>query len=459
MLKKLLAQTLSYGMSTVIARLINYLIVPLHTGFFAATNYGSLSLFYAYLVIFNSVYSYGMETAFFRLSVDTNHSQRNAQTLLILTTVLFTAFGLWLSQSWAYWWYMLLILAFDTLSLIPFASLRLQNKVYWFSTLKILNVLLTLLLNILYFWTGLLQDRFDPIEWVLFANLISSALVWLILLPDSLQAGFGINWSLTKKMLSYGWPFLFAGLFFAVNEAGDRLMLEWWSLGNAKKEIGIYSACYKLSIFISLAVQAYKFAAEPLFFSAWGQKELYSRSMSLFVAVCAAMMLLVSANTFWLAQILIRKAEYHEGLAVVPVLLLANIALGMYYNFSVWYKLSDKTYFAAWIGFCGAVITIAMNFWLIPKLGYFGSSLSTLACYTGMAGLCYYYGQLYYPIAYQTKKIMLYLLTGFVFSLLAFRMGIWGNVLVLIYGFLVWKMEHKALKKEFLSDKGSKIGS
>ncbi len=445
MLKKLLTQTLSYGMSTVIARLINYLIVPLHTGYFKTEDYGTVSLFYSYIIILNSLYTYGMETAYFRISVHNSQAQRTAQSLLLASTTLLTLLGLWW-QNERLWSYMLFILALDTLCVIPFAQLRLKNKVYLFSGLKILNAVIIFGLNLVYFYFGFAKGLFQAIDWVLVANLAGSGIIFLILLPSTTKAGFGINLPMAYQMLSYGWPFLFGGLFFAVNEAGDRLMLELFASGNPKEQIGIYSACYKLSIFITLAVQAYKFAAEPLFFSAWGQKELYSRSMTLFVAVCCAMMLLVSANSFWIAHILIPNSAYHSGLGIVPYLLLANIFLGMYYNFSVWYKLSDKTYYAAWIGFLGALITVALNYILIPHWGYWGSTWATLVCYFSMAWLCYFYGKKHYYINYQINRIVIYLFLAFIFSIIAQYIKIWGNLLLVLFVIFVWVLERKELK-------------
>ncbi len=435
MIRKLFTQTLTYGASTIIARLINYLIVPLHTSVFNASSYGDVSFFYSYAVIFNAIYLYGMETAYFRMASFAN-AQRTSQTLLLISSFLFSLIGILITRGSTIWMYMLGILTFDTLAIIPFAALRQQNKAALFSGLKILNSAITVFLNIIFLiYQPLFIHSVPMIERVFLANLLASLLMLILLSPVWLKAGFGIDKKMAFQLLNYGWPLLLSGLFFAVNETSDRLMLMAWSKSDAARQVGIYSACYKLSIFISLGVQAYKFAAEPLFFGAKGsgnEKELYARSMTYFVGVCAVMMFFVSANLSILAHIFLRNSEYHSGIFIIPYLLLANTFLGMYYNFSVWYKLTDRTHFAATFGLIGAVTTVIINYILIPKWGYWGSTIATLACYGLMAFLCFVIGQIYYPVPY-SFKILLYLFLGFFLSLIV----VFTNLGILLNNFLL----------------------
>lgn len=453
-MKKLLSETAIYGMSTIFGRLLNYALVPLHTQVFSQNQYGTISIFYANIALLNVVFLYGMETAFFRFSTkaeaDKNAIFNLCQTLLLASTAVFVLIFLYSSKPIAeyyhfadlrYIYYFIGILAIDTVVALPFARLRLQNKAFSFAGLKMINIAVNVGLNLYFFWF----EKQTDIGYVFIANLIANALLVPLLWENWLVFRPKFNFQNLKPIFLYAYPILFTGLTAAFNEVMDRNLLQiWLPSETATAQIGIYSACYKLSIFITLAVQAFKFAAEPYFFQQAQNKnspEVFAQIMYYFVMACGLMYVGVSLNLDWISAIFLQKKEYREGIGIVPILLLANVFLGIYYNLAIWFKLKDKTYYGTYIGLFGVAITLIINYLLIPIWGYWGSALATLFCYASMVVLSYFLGQKHFPIPYRLRAGLFYLFLasiliglGFFFRLENFWANFFfQNTLLLVY--------------------------
>lgn len=425
-------QTALYGMSNIVGRLLNYFLVPLHTYIFTRAQYGTINEFYAYSSFLYILYTYGMETAYFRFASDPAQRLKVFDTgiiSLIISSVLISG-TLWVfaepiaalagyaDQAYYIKWFAL-ILSADALAALPFARLRLENKPLKYALLKLGNISLTIVLNL---WFLLYLPKVGQTfgiqahqteGFVFLANLAASVLTALYFLPALIKWKYNFDWALLKNMLNYTWPLIVVGTAGMINETLDRVLLKiFLPLSHEEKleQIGIYGACYKLSILMTLFVQAYRMAAEPFFFSeakSSNSRETFSKMMSVFVAVCFIIFLGVAVNLDFIKGFI--DVKFHEGLHIVPILLFANLCLGIYYNLSVWYKLSDKTLAGAYIAMIGAVITITLNVLLIPVYGYTGSAWATLACYFSMMLISYFAGQRYYPVPYNAQKISAYL--------------------------------------------------
>ena len=414
--------------------------MPLHTTVFVPQQYGVITEMYAYVAFLIVMLTYGMETAYFRFSTKEG-SQPNTifSTVLgslVSSSAMFILMAIIFAQPIAEWllypdnkeyvvWFAIIV-GLDAISSIPLARLRTENKAKTFAGINITNVLVYLGLNLFYLGYCLplvesgggnwLTDTFyDPgtgVGYVFIANLIASVVKFLLLAPTMLRGLTKPQLALLKPMLLYSIPLLFAGLAGMMNEMFDRVMLKrllYPILGesNAMFQLGVYGACYKLSIVITLMIQAFRYAAEPFFFSQAkeeGSKELYAKIMTYFVWVLTGTFLFVMLYID-LFKYFIPNEEYWEGLKVVPILLMANIFLGIYYNQSVWYKLTEKTSFGAGLAIFGSLITLVLNMVFIPKYGYMASAWATLICYASMMVLSYFLGRKYYPVPYELGKI------------------------------------------------------
>jgi O-antigen/teichoic acid export membrane protein len=317
------------------------------------------------------------------------------------------------------------VLALDAISAIPFARLRQQNKAFRFAFIKMMWILSNVGLNIFFLiicpkWKdGVLHDFiskvYDPsigIGYVFISNLASSALVLLLLTPEIFKIKYSFDKILWSTMIIYSLPLMVAGFAGMINETFDRIMLPRLiaDKATALSQLGIYGACYKLSILMTLFVQTFRYAAEPFFFSHSSKenaKEIYARVMHYFVIICAFIFLVIMMYMNWV-QTFIGK-DYRSGLKVVPILLMANLCLGVYYNLSIWYRLTGQTMWGAGLSVIGAAITLILNFWLIPILGYMGAAWATLICYASMMILSYLIGQKYYPVNYNLVSFFKYI--------------------------------------------------
>jgi O-antigen/teichoic acid export membrane protein len=452
--KKLASQTAIYGVSSIVGRVLSYLLVPIYTAHFAAAEYGIVTGLYAYVSFLNVVFTYGLETTFFRfanrLGQDRRELYNRTLSLLLLSSVVLTLLLAALArpllglldlppghEEYARW--VALILGFDAIAALPFARLRLENKARKFAAIRLTNILLYVGLNLFFVvlcpyvmqspssnWLAglrpLVAAVYNPtlgVGYVFLANLAASALTLLLLWRELLD--FRFRWpdlSFLRPLLAYALPLMLMGLAGMVNETLDRILLPRWLPENFYPglsrlgAVGVYGACYKLSIFMSLVIQAFRYAAEPFFFSQSTEKNspaTFALVLKWFTLCCAFIFVGISLNLNWVGPLFLRRPVYLTGLSVVPILLLANLFLGIYYNLSVWFKLTDKTYYGTYIGAAGAVLTIGLNFVLIPVLGYTGSAWATLACYFLMAALCWWLGERHFPVPYPVGRLLLWL--------------------------------------------------
>jgi O-antigen/teichoic acid export membrane protein len=421
-IKKLASETVLYGLGTILPRMLNFLLVPLHTSVFRQEDYGDISEFYGYVAFANIIFLFGMETALFRFGNKAENSPKSvfrvAQTVVLTVSTIaigvLILFNHSLSSAFSVsnpriliW--ILLTIYIDAIVAIPFSQLRLEKQAVKFTVLKISNIVLLVGLN-LYFlrWSG---NPNPGIELVFMANTIANAVYLLFFAKELLDWRPLFDRKLTPAMLSYSYPLVLMGLAGMTNEMFSRIAIDQWLPknfypGKSPDYIqGVFAACYRFSVFMSLAVQAFRFASEPFFFARASDKnspEVFARVNHFFILMACTAMIGICFNMEWLKYFV--DAGYWEGLNIVPVLLLGYIFLGIYYNISIWFKVTDKTYFGTIITFGGAVITVLLNYWLIPIYGMMGSSLVTLACYFLMTVACYFIGQKYYPVPYPVFK-------------------------------------------------------
>ena len=440
-LKKLASQTAIYGLSSVVGRLLNYLFVPLYTRYFIPEEYGVVTELYAYVAFLVIVLTYGLETAFFRFSQKENNNRIVYSTSLIsliFTSLLFICFmfsfsenisaliGYSTNQEYVKWF--ALIIGLDAISSISFAKLRAQNKATRFALIRLVNIFINIGLNLFFIiycpyviendlqslnFVNSVYSQSVGVGYIFIANLIASVVTIFMLLPEMINSVWIFDKKLWKKMMIYASPLLLAGLAGMTNETIDRILLKYLLPENinSAREIGLYGAFYKLSVIMILFIQTFRFAAEPFFFSQERQvnaKKIYADVMKFFVIVLAFIFLLVT--TFYNFFINFLGSDYHDerGFLVVSILLLANLFLGIYYNLSIWYKLTEKTIYGAGLAVFGATITVILNFILIPYIGFVGSAVATLICYFSMMIASFILARKHYPIPYNFSRILLY---------------------------------------------------
>ncbi|HLG04183.1 MAG TPA: oligosaccharide flippase family protein [Bacteroidia bacterium] len=442
-LRQLAGQTAIYGTSTIFGRLLNYALVPFYTYIFGnPADFGLNTEFYAYISFLNILFAYGMETALFNFSSSEQNKElvysTSLRSLLVSSILLSLPVVFFAGQiaetlrypghadfvRWA-----ILIVATDALTAIPFARLREQNKARRFATIKLLNIIINLAINFFFIgwckWeyennTGsALAELYDPsigIGYAFIANLAANVFTLMLLSPELTKIRYGFDAALWKRMMRYSLPLLVVGFAGMTNETLDRILIKYLlPPGIGEEQLGIYGACYKISILMTIFIQAFRYAAEPFFFSRReeeGAPALYGKIMKYFVVFCLLIFIGTSLNLSWI-QLLVGE-EYRSGIAVVPILLLANLFLGMYFNLSIWYKLTGRTRFGMWLTLVGAAITLVLNFRWIPSAhpvfgGYMGSAWATLICYGTMMILSYIIGQRYYRVKYDVPRILGYI--------------------------------------------------
>ncbi|MFN4082822.1 MAG: oligosaccharide flippase family protein [Bacteroidia bacterium] len=433
-IKKLASQTAVYGLSTIVGRFLNVMLVPLYTRVFNEAEFGVNVTLYAYISFFNILLTHGMETAFFRFAEKNDYKKAYSTSFISVLGVslvfglLMLFFGNYISYALGYSsqkifiWLSAGILIADALCAIPFALLRHLNKPFRFALIKNLNIGINIFINVYILLLApyikntyqIQLPFFNPnpgVQYIFIANLIASLATLFLLIPELIKLTLKFDTEFWKTMIKYAVPMAVVGFAGMINETLDRIMLGFYSPDTvtANTVTGIYGAVYKLSIIISVFIQAFKFAAEPFFFSHAKQsdkRDIYATVMNYFVIVCLTIFLVVMLYLNYIKYFLGEK--FHSGLHVVPILLMANICLGIYYNLSVWYKLSDNTLKGAQISIVGAAITIVANAILIPKLSYTGCAIATLICYFSMMVISFIWGNKYYPIPYNVTKIISY---------------------------------------------------
>ena len=453
-IKNLAGQTAIYGLSTVVGRFLNVFLTFWLTYEFGAEKFAIFSLAYAYVTFLNVIFTYGMETSYFRFvqSEENKTSVFSTSFLsIIFTTVIFAGAMMYYAPQIANFWrvpdnpeyvtWFAWIIGLDTLSAIPFARLRQQGKPLKYAMIKLSNIIIYVVTT--YFFIDIcpalikkddntfLRLIYDPsidIGYTFIANLIASAATLLLLSKELFSVKLRFNLDLWKRMMAYSWPLLIVGLGGMINEVVNRIMLDYrlpFSFEENKEQVGIFNANWKVAALVNIFIQVFRIGAEPFFFNEAGKKDAkktYARVMKLFVIVSCIIFLVVSlfAHTIWGRYLMGVKnhPEYAEGIDTIPVIALSYVCLGIYYNLTVWYKLTNKTIYGAYITLAGALITVVFNYVSIPYIGYWGSAWTTLICYAFMMFISYKQGQVHYYIPYAWKKLMAYLTISIVIFLI-----------------------------------------
>jgi len=469
--KQLFSQSVIYGLSTVLPKLLNFLLVFVHTYFFKdASQYGVVNELYAYLTILLIVLTFGLETGFFRFVSKNYDKQVVYSTLfyfLLLTSTLASIFFFVFADNIAlslgtvydasYVYTLGLIISLDAFMAIPFAKLRSENRPIVFSTIKIFGVAVNILLNV-FFYVILSPEQHqqlfpnvNPVYFIFFSNLVQNVLTVLVLLFYAKIPRFNIDFTLLKSILKYSFPLLIAGLAGTANESFDRIFLKYMlPEGTALYQIGIYSANFKLAVLLVLFTQMYRFAAEPFFFNNQGRADsvqVFGKAMKYFVVFCLIIFLFVTFNLPIFKYYI--GPDYRSGLYVVPILLIANILNGTFFNLSFWYKLTDKTVYGIKYTVIGASITVISNIILIPLIGFYGAAVSRVVTYGFMNFLSYRDGMksglIWFDTTHFKKYSILFITIFTIATVLFFTKPIFAvvfiNIALLYFGYYFIKTE------------------
>ena len=436
--RKLAGQTALYGLGTIVPRFLNYVVLtPFYTHIFSQEQYGIVTNLYAYIVFLLILLTYGLETGYFRFTKAEDNPKKVFSTImgsLFTTTLLFLLLVIFFNHPIARILeypernYLITLFSFvvaiDAFSAVPFAKLRFEEKAKKFGYLKIFNVIVNLFFNFVFFLvlpyiknhypSSFLLNFYDEsigVGYVFVSNLLASVLTLLLLLPEINILPRLIDLKLLKQILRYCLPLLVVGLAGTINEVADKELIKRFVPDEASpmKQLGIYGANYKLGMLMTIFIQMFRYAAEPFYFSKmkdYDAKQTYAKVMRYFVIFGLTIFLLVTLYIDIFKYFI--DSKFHSGLHVVPIILIANLFLGINYNLSIWYKLSNKTRYGAIIALIGAAITISMNITLLPIYGYEASAWATLACYTIMMTVSFILGRNHYFIPYALKSIFFY---------------------------------------------------
>ena len=491
-IKALAGQTVIYGMGTIVPRLLNYLLVPLYVRVFAPGVYGQITDLYAWIAFLLALLTYGMETTFFRYTQkeDPDKVFNNIVSCILVTTGIFLVLYGFLYKDFAhlikyehntqYVLFLGIIVSLDAITAVPFAKLRRHNKAKLFTLIKIANVALNIGLNLFFLLVipetvlAISDKVFGPqaglLVWVLISNVLSSLLSLILLLPQFKGFHFQLEKSLIRPMLAYALPILLINLVGMVNEVADKILIKYLTpipdsavlasidmTGEeyALQQLGIYGANFKLAVLMTIFIQMFRYASEPFFFGKAKDRnapELYAKVMTYFVIFCLliflGVMLYMDVLKYFVGK---EGSDYHDGLVIVPIVLIANMFYGIVFNLSIWFKLTDKTFSGTIISIVGACITLLCLFVLVPQIGYLGAAIAHLGCYTAMMLVSYFWGQKVFPVPYQIGRIAFYMIFALglfflstIFSdySLVLRLSI-NTILILIYLGTVFVVERK----------------
>ncbi len=488
-LKKLAGETVIYGIPSIIGRFLNWWLTPLYAWMFLPDEFGILSNILAYVAFLQVVLTYGMETSYFRFAGRSKNDEKvftttmvslgfTSLTFIVLLFLFASKISSWISyeghQNYIIWMGITVVL--DTMCTIPFAKLRLQSEPVKFAIIKIVNIALSIVLNLfwIYFCPKILHSNPDSIVHFIYnpkigigyaflSYLVASSVTLLFFLPDLKFKRSNFDKSLLLKMWKYGWPILVIGLAGMVNLNIDKILLPKLLVDSANPifELGVYSASGKLAILMALFIQAFRFSFEPFLFSHYkneDSKKVYAVIMKYFVIlgliIFLGVMFYMDILKFFIGS---SKSGYHEGIKVVPWLLMGNLLLGVFYTQSLWYKLTDQTHFGARFAIVGAIITIILNVLLIPVYGYMACGYAFFAASLVMTFTSYFVGQKYFPVKYDLKRIGSYVLLAillylveiyFVIKVEILKM-IFNTVLFMIFFLFIWVKEKEDLKGLF----------
>jgi O-antigen/teichoic acid export membrane protein len=483
-IKKLAGQTVIYGLSTMLGRFLNYLLVYVHTQALQPYLYGKLTYFYSNTAIFLVLLTFGLETGFFRFASkkEENYSKTLGTTFysVLFTSTIFIITSILLKDKWQGYFqinnfrmvgYFIAIISLDVISAIPFAKLRIDERPIKFMVIKLTGIGINIGLNLFYlvlcrhyFIEGsenILARIYNPelaLDYVLIANLIGSGITFLLLMPEIFAVKPQFDFDLLKRMLKFSFPILLIGLAGMLNDQIDKILIpKLINNPHPMAQLGIYGANFKLSVLMVLFIQMFRYAAEPFFFKNAedkNAKKLYADVMNYFIIFG----LIIFLGVMFYIDILkyFIDVEYREGLYVVPILLIAKLIFGIVFSLSIWYKVTDKTQYGILVAGVGAIITILLNVILLPKIGYIGSAYASLASYSTMLVISYMLSIKHYLIPYNFKKIGFYFITAFAIYGFAKYLDIDNNMLkysvhtLLIIGFIAiaYYNEIKNIKRQ-----------
>lgn len=445
--KKLAGDTAIYGTTSILGRILNWLLAPYYSQIFIPEEYAVVANLYAYVAFFLVLLIYGMETSFFRFASKSNEPEKVYSTSLIslfFTSLVFVFLAALFSGNIAYLidysehpeyitWFAV-ILGLDTITAIPFARLRLRNHPIKFASFKLVGIAVNIFFNLFFlsFCPWFLSKNPDSVlsliyipeigvGYVFISNLISSAITLILLSSEILKISMYFNFQILRQLLSYGFPILVVGLAGVINQNIDKILIPFLipEDQNPMFQLGVYGQGFKLAVLMNMFIQAFRYAFEPFFFSRSGSPDdpkVYATIMKYFVIL--GLIIFLGMILYLDIIKLIINSTYHEGLKVVPIILMANLLFGIYFTLSLWYKLKDMTRYGAYIALTGAVITLVMNILLIPLYGYMGSAISIFICFLVMVLLSYFIGHKYYPVPYPVKRILTYfLIAGLLFAI------------------------------------------
>ena len=430
-LQTIAKDTAIYGLSSIIGRFLNYLLVPLYTAQLSAASggYGVITNVFAYVALILVVLTFGMETTYFRF---TNKTHTDSQvvystTLISVGTVcaVFAALVIIFIKPISslmgygdhpeYVWVMAITVAIDAFLCIPFAHLRQQKKAIKFASLKLLNIAVSILLNLIYFYW---MDGKD-VGYAFYINLVCTTMLAVCLITEYTGFHWTLDTKLLRTMLSYSWPILVLGIAGILNQTADKMLFPYFYEGSKEEmleQLGIYGACSKIAMIMAMITQAFRFAYEPIVFSGVkekGQHEMYEQAMKYFIIFTLLAFLLV-VGYIDILKFIIRNSDYWVGLKVIPIVMVAEIMMGIYFNLSFWYKITDKTIWGAWFSGIGCVVLLAVNYIFVPKYGYMACAWGGVAGYGVAMVTSYIVGQKYYPLNYPLKDIALYVLLAII---------------------------------------------
>lgn len=447
--KSLFKDTAIYGVSSIVGRFLNWCLVPMYTYCFPSAQYGIVTNLYAYVALVLIILTYGMETGFFRFANHErwkNPGQVYTTALLSLGTssILFIIAACILSPEIAgaldigahpsYIWMMAVAVGVDAYTAMPFAYLRYKKRPVRFASLKLVNIGLNIGLNLFFIllcpwlWAnhpetiGWFYDPGFGIGYIFLANMISSLAILLLLFPELNAERYSFNSRLLREMLHYSFPLLIIGIAGVMNQTIDKILFPmiYPDKATAMTELGIYGANYKIAIVMVMFIQAFRFAYEPFIFAQSREKGedknlAYRQAMTWFVI--AAMFIFLGVIYFLPILKYFISPAYFSGLKVVPVIMMAEFFFGVFFNLSLWYKLTDRTVWGTWFSLLGLAVTVALNFLLVPMWGFMGCAVAALVCYSVMMLASYFVGRKKYPIGYDIPRVVFYIFCA---------MGLWG---------------------------------
>ena len=442
-IKKLTGETVIYGMPSIIGRFLNWWLNPYWTYVFLnQAEVGSIINIYAYVAFLFVMLTYGMETGFFRFATKEGDSKNVFSTTML--SLLFTSFSfvlavfifkndiaaaLDIAKNPEFVTIMGVTIALDVLSTIPFAKLRLQHRPMRFAMIKFINIGVNISFNLIFlslfpaiakaFPNGFINTIYDPefgIGYVFLANLISSVVTMFLLIPE-LKEKYSFDVTLWKKILTYSFPIFIVGVTGMINQNIDKILLPELLPASEEplKQLGIYGVAFKMAVLLNMFIQAFRFAFEPFFFSqkAGGDsKKMYSIIMKYFIII--GLIIFLGMSTFIDLFMKINASQYREAVGIVPIVLMANLFMGIYFNLSLWYKITDNTKYGAYQGILGSIVTIAINIIFIPTIGYYASAIAILACFVVMTIMSYIKGNQIFPVDYDLKNFAFYLVVSLI---------------------------------------------